>query len=112
MSAFVELYIDQGATFESVITLTDDVTNANLNIANYIVSSQMRRSYYSANASANITCILSNPYEGEVTLSLTAAQTASIKAGRYLFDVYTTNQSNNVIRVLEGIITVTPGVTR
>jgi hypothetical protein len=45
-------------------------------------------------------------------MSLGAANTANIKAGRYLFDVSTTSANNKVSRILEGIITVTPGITR
>ena len=112
MAAYVELYIDQGATFNNVINLTDDLTNQSLNIFGYLVQSQMRRSYYSANASASITCNITDATTGEITLSLTASETANIKAGRYLFDIQTTDRSNNVVRVLEGIMTVTPRVTQ
>jgi hypothetical protein len=112
MAAYVELYMDQGATFNNIITLTDDITNANLNISGYIVRSQMRRSYYSTNASANIICTLTNAVSGEVTLSLPANTTANIKAGRYLFDVETVDRDSNTVRVLEGIVTVTPRVTK
>jgi hypothetical protein len=45
-------------------------------------------------------------------MSMTAANTSLIKAGRYLFDVETTDPNNFVARILEGIITVTPGITR
>jgi len=112
MAAYVELYMDQGATFNNIINLTDDITNASLNISGYTVRSQMRRSYYSTNASANITCTISNAANGEITMSLSAANTSSIKAGRYLFDLETVDTGGVVTRVLEGIITVTPEVTR
>lgn len=112
MSAFVELYIDQGSTFVNSINLTDDVTNQPVDVTGYVVTSQMRRSYYSANASADITCTVTNPGTGEISLSLTAGQTANIKAGRYLFDVKTRDSGNNVSRVLEGIINIMPQVTR
>ena len=112
MSAYVELYIDQGTTFNNIINLTDDVTNTPINVSGYSVTSQMRRSYYSANISANITCTLSNVANGEVVMSMTPANTANIKPGRYVFDVITTDSSNNKNRVLEGIITVTPSCTR
>lgn len=112
MAAYVELYMDQGATFNNIINLADDVTNATLNISGYTVRSQMRRSYYSANATANISCTISNSANGEITMSLPAESTANIKAGRYLFDLETVNPGGVVTRVLEGIITVTPGVTR
>lgn len=104
--------MDQGTTFTNVITITDDITNSAVNISGYIVRSQIRRSYYSANATANITCTVTDAAAGEITMSLTENQTSNIKAGRYLFDVETVDTGNVVSRILEGIITVTPGVTR
>lgn len=112
MAAYVELIVDQGTTFTNVINLSDDITNANINVSGYIVRSQMRRSYYSANATANITCTITNAAQGEITMSLDANTTSSIKAGRYLFDLETVDSLGTVSRVLEGIITVTPGITR
>jgi hypothetical protein len=112
MAAYVELYMDQGANFRNVINLTDDVTNVNLDITGYTVRSQMRRSYYSVNPSANIVCTITDSPAGEITMSLDSANTSSIKAGRYLFDLETIDGNGFVTRVLEGIITVTPQVTR
>jgi hypothetical protein len=112
MAAYVELIMDQGASFNNVINLTDDLSNASLNILGYTVRSQMRRSYYSANATANITCTITNSSNGEITMSMTAANTTLIKAGRYLFDLETVDLNGIVSRVLEGIITVTPQITR
>lgn len=112
MSAYVELYLDQGTTFNNVINLTDDITNTPINIAGYTATSQLRRSYYSANASANITCSITNAANGEVTLSMTAANTANLKPGRYLFDVKSDDGAGSVTRLVEGIITVTPSVTK
>jgi hypothetical protein len=112
MAAYVELYLDQGTTFRNVINLTNDITNEYMNVAGYTVRSQMRRSYYSQNPTANITCTVTNASTGEITMFLEPDDTKNIKAGRYLFDVEMTDTSNNVSRILEGIITVTPEVTR
>lgn len=112
MAAYVELYMDQGSTFENVLTVTDDLTNAPINITGYSFSSQIRRSYYSINPTANIVCSISDANNGVLIMSLAASNTASIKAGRYLFDLESVNTLNNTSRILEGIITVTPGVTR
>ena len=112
MAAYVELIVDQGSSFNNVITLTDDITNANINISGYTVRSQMRRSYYSTNASANITCTITNASQGEITMRMSAGTTANIKSGRYLFDLQTVDLSGVVSRVLEGIITVTPRISR
>jgi hypothetical protein len=112
MAAYVELIMDQGTTFNNIINLSDDITNSSLNIIGFQVRSQMRRSYYSANATANINCTITNYANGEITMSMTAANTSLIKAGRYLFDLETVDPSGVVSRVLEGIITVTPQITR
>lgn len=112
MSAFVELYLDQGTTFNNVINITDDITNAAVNISGYSAESQIRRSYYSSNISANITCTITDAANGELTMSMTAANTANIKAGRYVFDLKIVDTSNITSRILEGIINVTPQVTK
>jgi hypothetical protein len=112
MAAYVELYMDQGATFNNIINITDDVTNSVVNVSGYTVTSQMRRSYYSANATANIICTITDAANGEITMSLPASNTSNIKPGRYLFDVKSINTNNITSRILEGIITVTPQVGR
>ena len=112
MAAYVELFMDQGTTFNNIINLTDDITNTPINVYGYTVTSQMRRSFYSANVSANITCTVTNSSNGEITMTMTAANTANIKPGRYVFDVKTVDLLNVVNRVLEGIIIVTPQVTK
>ena len=112
MASYVELFIDQGTTFRNIINLTDDNSNVPINIYGYSVSSQIRRSYYSQNITANIICTTSNTSNGEITMSMSAANTSNIKAGRYVFDVVTVDPSQVKTRVLEGIITINPQVTR
>jgi hypothetical protein len=45
-------------------------------------------------------------------MSLNSAVTANIRAGRYLYDVKMTDTDNITTRVVEGILTVTPQVSR
>jgi hypothetical protein len=52
-----------------------------------------------------------NTSVGVITLSLTNAQTANLVAGRYVYDVEISD-GTTISRVVEGIITVTPNVTR
>lgn len=112
MGTFTEIYIDQGADYNNTIYITDDVTNATLNVTGYKITSQLKRSYYSKNVSGNIVCTLTNANTGELQMSMTAANTAKLKPGRYVFDVKMKNNSNTFFRILEGIATVTPGVTK
>lgn len=112
MAAYVELFIDQGTDFNSVIQLSDDPTNEYINVAGYQITSYLRRSYYSANTSANLICAVTDAANGEITLSLDAAHTANIKAGRYLFDVKIVDTNGHVSRPIEGIVEVLPQVTK
>lgn len=111
-AAYTELYMDQGATFQNIIYVTDDITGASINLQNYSVRSQMRRSHLAANASAYIVCSVSDYANGTVVMSLAAANTSNISAGRYFFDVEIESPANVVTRILEGIINVTPEYTK
>lgn len=111
MAAYVELQIDQGSTFQNIINLTDDATNANLNLSNYTVTSRLKKSYYTSTIAANVTCTISDSANGQVTMSITAANTANLSPGRYVFDVKMTDGSGVVSKVLEGIAFVSPGVS-
>jgi hypothetical protein len=112
MAAYVELYADQGSTFNNLITLSDDTTNTAINLVGHSVASQMRRSFYSSNASAIINCTILDPSDGILEMNLSAGTTANLKAGHYLFDIETTSPTGEVSRILEGSITISPGVTR
>lgn len=108
--AYAELTLNQGTTFTSDLKIAnDDGTPRNLANATFI--SQIRKSYYSINPTANIIITSSNTVNGEITLSVDAANTSNISPGRYLYDVKM-NDGGAVIRILEGIITVTPQVSR
>lgn len=108
---YTELTINQGATFESDLDLVDDDGSA-INVAGYVFSGQIRKSYYSLNPTANLTLNIVNAANGNVNIVLSAATTANIKAGRYVYDVKMTDTANVTTRIVEGIITVTPQVTK
>jgi len=108
MATKANLVIDQGATFTTTITITDDDGNI-IDLDGYTGAAQIRKHYTSLTA-VNFSVSV-NESEGEVTLSLTAGQTNSIAAGRYVYDCELT-RSGTVSRVLEGLVTVTPQVTR
>lgn len=112
MSSFAELSIDQGTTFSSIVTLADDVTGASMNLMNTTFSSQLKYSQYTDTISGNIVCTITNADEGELTLSMSAANTANIPADRYFFDVMSKNEVGHVSKVFEGTLTVYPSVTK
>ena len=110
MAAFSELVIEQGATFSTTLNV-QDAAGAAINLTEYIAESQMRKSYYSS-SSTTITAEVTNASSGEVTLSMTAANTTNVTSGRYVYDVKIASPSGEVTRVVEGIVTVLPSVTR
>lgn len=111
MAAFVELTVDQGANFTTTVTVKDDSGNP-LNLTSYQASAQLRKSYYSTTAVDFDVDKNTNPQLGEIIVSLTGANTASIQPGRYVYDLLITSPENVKTRVIEGIVTVLPSVTR
>lgn len=112
MSLYKELYIKQGAYYTSNIIIKDALTNANINVAGYSVSGQLRRSYYSQNASANLVCTIADGTNGRIQISLTSNVSSNLREGKYVYDVEAITTGNLTMRVQEGIIIVTPQVTR
>ena len=115
MSAgYQELFMEQGATFNASLTL-NDVYGQPYDLTNYTATSQIRKSYYSVNPTATFTVTSDVPINGTINLFLNAAATANVSPGRYVYDVIIRDINNpefNTIRVLEGIVNVTPSVTR
>jgi hypothetical protein len=111
MAEYVELYIDQGADFESTLVLEDDVTNLLQNVSSYVVTGTMRRSLLSQNASGILSCAINANATGEILMTMNAANTANLRPGTHLFDVKTFDGSK-YNRLIEGIIIVTPSITK
>lgn len=112
MATKANITIDQGTTFSTTVDLTDENGDP-INLSAYTPTAQIRRWYTSSNVSAIFVANTgTNALAGVITLSLTSSQTANLYCGRYVYDVNLTDASNTVTRVLEGIVTVTPRVTR
>jgi len=109
MASISNLTIDQGTTFNATISVVDDTGTAK-NLTGFTGRAQLKRSYYT-NTNTAFTVTIDNPTEGEIDLSLTDTQTSALKAGRYVYDVEIVT-TNYVERVVEGIITVYPEVTK
>lgn len=109
MATKANLVIDQGSTFSAELNLTDENGDV-LSLSGYTANSQIRKWYTSTNAAATFATSI-NVESGQITLTLTANQTGSLSAGRYVYDVELTVGSE-VSRIVEGIVTVTPQVTR
>jgi hypothetical protein len=109
MATKANIIIDQGTTFSTIINLTDDNGDP-IDLTGYSADSEMRKHYTSSNSTSFAVSL--GGVDGTVTLSLTPAQTSNLTPGRYVYDVEVTSGANVVSRIVEGIVTVTPEVTR
>ena len=110
MANVTNLAIDQGSNTNVTILVTD-ATGSARNLVGYTSRSQLKRSYFST-TNTTFTVSISDPSSGEIVLSLTADQTANLKYGRYVYDVELVSNTGSVERIIEGIITVYPEVTK
>jgi hypothetical protein len=110
MATRANIIIDQGATFTSSITVTGSDGNPS-DLSGYTGYAQMRKHHTSSQyVDFNVTL---GGASGTITLELTADQTANIAAGRYVYDVELHDDSSPYkVRIIEGLATVTPEVTK
>jgi hypothetical protein len=108
MASKINIVIDQGTTFNTQYTI-HDVNDLPVDFTGYVANSQMRKSYSSSNAYTFNVGLNSN---GQVALSMSSNVTNSIVAGRYVYDIEVEDLSGIRSRIIEGIVTVTPQVSR
>ena len=107
MATKANISIDQGTTFTTEILLTDDNGDP-LDLSAYTANAQIRKTY---------TSLTSVPFStnlsfGQIVLSLSANVSGNLESGRYVYDVVVRDNSNNLTRVVEGIVTINPQVTK
>ena len=111
MATLANIFIDQGATFSTTVTVTGTDENP-LDLTNYSAQAQLRKTYDSLTSVDFSTTIAVDPLSGLISLELTSAQTATLEAGRYVYDLVITSNGGQKTRVIEGIATVLPSVSR
>ena len=111
MASILNQVIDQGSTYSKSITVYETDGTTIQNLTGYTVASQVRKNYTSTNYTT-INATNNDPTNGVIVMSLTAVQTAGMKAGRYVYDLQITAADGTVSRTIEGIITIKPEVTK
>lgn len=107
MARKLNLTIDQGTTFNYTIYL-NDANGAPQDLSSFTGRAQMRKHYASTTGKSFTVAVGVN---GTVTMSMNAASTSNTVPGRYVYDLELVNGSV-VTRLAEGIVTVTPEVTK
>jgi len=110
MATISNLFVDAGTNYNTIITVAASNGQA-LDLTDYSVASQMRKSYQSSTA-YDFTASIYSAAAGKVRLQLNPTQSSAIPAGRWLYDVEITSPTGTKTRVVEGIVTVTPEITR
>ena len=112
MATRADLIIDQGSFFSTTINLSNtDGSLVQLNSPSaslYTTRGRIRKSY-DTDLIANFTTTTTDnsPNQDDLTISLTSAQTAAIKAGLYVYDVEIIETSTSKVRNNTKCITTT-----
>ena len=111
MATISNIFIDQGANFSTTVTIEDGNSSA-LDLTGYTALAQIRKTYQSTTATNFTSTFDADRTTGLITISLTDTQTAALEEGRYVYDLLITDLSGTKTRVVEGIVTVNPSVSR
>lgn len=98
-----------GADFQQTFYL-ESTSNTPLNLSGYTGYAKLKKSPASINTSATFAVSFPNPSDGRVRISLGSTVTASLKPGRYCYDILL-NSGTSKTRVVEGSALVTAGIT-
>lgn len=106
MATKANFTIEQGTDIQIDINISDvDIVD----ISGYTARSQMRRHYQSTTYHTFTATVQDS---NTVVLTMSATNSSNVSPGRYVYDVEIISPSNTVTRLVEGLITVTPEVTR
>ena len=110
MANLANLFVDQGSDYSNIITVRTS-SGEPLNLSGFTVASQIRKSF-SSSVAYSFQCSVVSATSGQVRLQLSSAASEQIPPGRYLYDVEVTSPTNIKTRVVEGVLTLTPQITK
>jgi len=112
MAIAINFVMDQGTLFEAVAVIENE-DGSLFDLTGLTPFCQMRKSYYTSSGHDITAEVQGDPLNGEIKLTMLPVDSNLVKAGRYVYDVEVHNvDSTYVKRVLQGVITVNPQVTR
>ena len=108
MATYKNLFIDQGSDFNVTIDLAPIV--GSLVLTNYTAKGQIRKTYDSSSKTDFLADV--NSFGQTLVCNLTAAKTAKLKPGRYVYEleILSPDTPSITTRVIEGQVEVTPSV--
>jgi hypothetical protein len=110
MAVLANLEIDQGSDFVTQMILEND-DGTPMDLRGFTVYSQFRKSYGSIIGYTFQSSVV-DPINGIISLKLSGIASSAIKPGRFMYDVEIVNPIPVKTRVVEGIVTINPEITR
>ena len=105
-----DLTLTRGDTETLVITITDD-NDTPINVTGRTYRAQIRSSQDSRTVKASFTCVVTNGAAGQITCTLSAADSATLPVGLGYWD-FEENASGVISTIISGTVTVLADVTR
>ena len=101
-----------GTDFAQTFVLEDSQSNSIMDLTGFTGCAELKK-YESSSKVASFNVSLANdPTTGRISISMTDAVTATIKPGRYLYDILICSATGKTTRVVEGSVMVKKPVTR
>ena len=104
----VNIEIEQGADFTSTFTITNN-DGSIFSMSNASAVAKAKKHPTAGTAYTFSTSIVSAT--GKITISMTDEVTATMEAGRYLYDILLTAAGGDKTRVIQGMALVTAGIS-
>ena len=108
------LTVDIGAHYSTnVYAYANGSATTPLNMSGYpSANGIVKKSYYHSGKAATFNVWIQDATAGIVNLVLDTANTSGLSPGNYVYDIMAINSFGLRIRIVEGIITATPGVSK
>jgi len=111
MASYSNLFVDQGADFSTFVNIENN-DNDPLDLTDLVLKGQVRKSYGSSTA-FDFSVIKTDISGGQIQITLDSDTTDTMPIGRYVYDVYAENTSDDRrFKIIEGILEIVPRVTR
>src|ERR1017187_8236631 len=107
----LDIYINQASDFNTTIDIENN-DGTPINVAGYVFNGVIKKSMYSANATANLVITVASNANGNLSISLPANVSANIEAGNFLYTVEMTapGTPNVTTCILQGLLSIMPSM--
>ena len=113
MSATYNILIDIGSDYADTFTFYSDACKTTtIDLTDYAFKAQVRSSFASETVIAEIDISTTDAADGKIDLSIAAADTLTLTAGSYYWDLRVTDGDGAVARWVSGSVTISGTVTR